>query len=383
MNKVCLAIVVVVVLATCGALTACERQATPQSRTIFFAGEAVANVDETVQGRHVTRVVRLGDERITTEVDLDALGFVVAATYDRPKKRHLTLRGDRIVDDGGRFLRLPDGPLTLVELVPRLRVTTPTRAVLLDLSSAEFLPVTISRKGPEIVVVDDGGATVIRAVPEGQRSGPGVFVEGDAAGAVSSPVDVVVPGLRNLLGKRLAGEAGKVPLPSTFAPAPSASSPALFLESDDPAVRAFAACSGSALDDARRIAEATHAKVDAAKSAEPPSALHMLHHGGDCDGAAALVAASLRACGHPARAVVGYTLKDAGSGNARLVPHALVEVYAGTSWTKVDATVPSLGDPDSLFLTVAEGLGGALTMGRVLGRVDAGDVVGAVVDGSR
>ena len=362
-------------------VSGCERPATPQSRTIFFAGEAVASVDETVQGRHITRVVKLGDERITTEVDLDAAGFVVAASYDRPKKRHLTLRGDQIVDDGGRSLRLPDGPLTLVELVPRLRVTTPTRAVLVDLSSAEFLQVTVKRKGPEIVVVDDTGVTIVRAVPEGQRSGPGVFVEGDAASAASSPVDVVVPGLRNVLGKRLGGEARKVPLPSTFAPAPAASLPALFLESDDPAVVAFAACSGSALDDARRIAEATHALVDAAKSAEPPSATHMLRHGGDCDGAAALVTASLRACGHPARALVGYTLKDAGRSNARLVPHALVEVYAGTSWTKVDATVPSLGDPDSLFLTVAEGLGGALTMGRVLGRVDAGDVVSA--DGSR
>ena len=108
----------------------------------------------------------------------------------------------------------------------------------------------------------------------------------------------------------------------------------------------------------------------------------MLQAGGDCDGAAALVVASLRACDHPARAVVGYRLIEAATESARLVPHAVAELYrkpgsaedAGV-WWRIDATVPALGDLDDVFLPVAEGLGGALSMGRVLGILEPGDVV--------
>jgi hypothetical protein len=52
---------------------------------------------------------------------------------------------------------------------------------------------------------------------------------------------------------------------------------------------------------------------------------------------------------------------------------------------KVDATMPALGTLEDTFLPVAEGLGGALSLGRVLGVVDGGDVVagdrGPVVGG--
>jgi transglutaminase-like putative cysteine protease len=121
-----------------------------------------------------------------------------------------------------------------------------------------------------------------------------------------------------------------------------------------------------------------HRLVDADKADEPPSALAMLRHGGDCDGAAALVTATLRACGLPARPVVGYRLVDAGGARARLVPHALAEVYSTSGWMRVDATMPALGILDDVFVPVGEGLGGALSMGRLLGVLDGGDLVADV-----
>lgn len=355
---------------------ACERAAPGEKRTVFFANDAVASVVEVVDGSDVVRTVTLdgSDEVVVTRATVDARGFVVRADYRRPGKRHLRYADGAIVDDGGRRLTVSQ-PVVLVELLPRVRTTQPTRATLLDLSSAEALAVSIERRGPEIVAVSDG-VVVVRALPEGQRSGPGVFVEGDAAAAApAAPVVVAVPGLRSLKGKVLGGEAKRLTPPSTWAPTPADAQPGLFIEANDAAVVEFAGACGSVADDARRVGEAVHEKVDAKKTQDPPSALGMLQHGGDCDGAAALVAAALRACGHSARPVVGYKLKDPGTEAARLVPHAVVEVYAGSSWMRVDATVPALGDLEDVFVPVAAGLGGALTMGRVLGRIDAGDVV--------
>lgn len=357
-------------------LLGCDRTKIGETRTIFFANDAVASVVEAVDGDRVVRTVKLDDEVIVSDVRVDKDGFVVSADYLRPGKRHLRYARGQIVDDSGHSLTVST-PVVLVDLLHRLRTTRTTRATLLDLSSAEALEVTVSRKGPEIVVVAADGSVVARAIPEGQRAGPGVFVEGDiAANVAASPVVVAVPGLKSLKGKRLGGEAARLTPPSTLAPSPADSQPGLFIESDDAAVKAFAGVCGGAFDDARRIGEAVHGLVDPKKTDQPPSATQMLAHGGDCDGAAALVAAALRACGHPARPVVGYRLKDKGTEAARLVPHAVVEVYAGSSWTRVDATVPAIANTDDDdFLAIAVGLGGALSMGRILGRVDAGDVV--------
>ena len=72
------------------------------------------------------------------------------------------------------------------------------------------------------------------------------------------------------------------------------------------------------------------------------------------------------------------------------MPHALAEVYSDGLWSKVDPTVPAIGPLNDTFLPIAEGLGGALTMGRVLGVLDAADLVSlppavsvAVPDGPR
>lgn len=382
----------VAVLVVLAVLSGCKRSAGSEARTVFFGADAVGVVDEAVVGDTVTRVFARAGEQITTRAVVDAQGFAVSAEYVRPHKRSLRLHNRQVVDDAGHAFDLrafgdAAERVLLVDLVHKSRVSGRVRAVLLELSSAEALAVTVERRGPEIVVVDDAGAVVVRAVPEGLRTGPGAFAEGDADAAVrpARPVSLEVPGKKSVRGLRLGGAGKRVPPPSTFAPPPELRAPSLFIESDDPAVARFAACPatttttmtpGATLEVARALAERVHPLVDASKVDEPPSAKGMLTRGGDCDGAAALVAAAARACGVAARVVVGYRLVDAGAASARLVPHAVAEVYAGGSYVMVDATVPTLSAPDS-FVPVATGLGGALSMGRVLGVVDGNDLVSA------
>ena len=376
-------VVVVVVVALAGGCPA--RQATPaQRRTITFRGEAVATVAESVDRNHVVRETAFDGDTIVLDATLDDAGFATGAIVTR-KRGARVVRALRLVDGkvapvddtaAAHALVLPPRPVVLLELVHRLRVTRPTDAVVVDLGAGEFLPIRVERRGPEFVVVDDRGAVVVRALPEGDRTGPGAFAEGDAPPSLPSPpVELAVPGTPTLRGLALP-RATKIVSPP---PEATSKAPALFLESDAIDVVDFAKprCGGEPLEVARRIAEAVHPLVDACKSDEPPSASAMLHHGGDCDGAAALVTAALRACGVPARPVVGYRLVDAGSARARLVPHAVSEVYTSTGWMRVDATMPALGVLDDVFVPVAAGLGGALSMGRVLGVLDGGDLVAA------
>lgn len=372
-------------------LLACNRSGAPSTtRTVFFRGEAVATVVEQTPGpRLITRVTRLNDNVITLTATLDADGFALAAVSDRPGRRHIELKAGSIFDDLGHRVAVP-GRVLLLDLVHRVRATRKQTATLLDLASAESIPVTVERKGPQIVVVDVNGRVVVRADPEGLRLGPGAFAEGDAAPSLPlSLVEIEVPGLRSVAGKMLGGPALAVQLPTTTT-TPAHLAAGIFFESDDPAVKALVACTGLPLPDAVAVAEKVHKLVDAAKVDEPPSARGMLAWGGDCDGAAALVTAALRSCGHPARAVVGFKLLAAGTAKARLVPHALAEVYSDGLWSKVDPTVPAIGPLNDTFLPIAEGLGGALTMGRVLGVLDAADLVSlppavsvAVPDGPR
>ncbi|MDP2344641.1 MAG: transglutaminase domain-containing protein [Deltaproteobacteria bacterium] len=355
----------------------CERSNTQTTRTVFFRGEPVATVVETTaSAREIKRVTRLNDETITLTASLDVDGFAIAATSDRPGVRHMELKDGAVVDAFGH--RIPvAGRVLLVELVHRVRATGKNAATLVDLSSAEILAVTVERRGPEVVVTDAAGRVVVRALPEGSRVGPGVFAEGDTAPLLpAAPVEIELPGRRSVKGAVLAGAADHVKKPTTTTTAADLAA-AIFLESDDPRVKSFAACLGSPLPDALAIAERVRPLVDAKKRDQPPSALGMLAAGGDCDGAAALVVAALRSCGHPARALVGYKLTAVGSADARLVPHAVAEVYSDGLWTKVDATVPAIGSLDDVFLPVAEGLGGSLTMGRVLGVIGASDVLTA------
>jgi len=366
-------------------------------RQIYFRGEAIASVVETVDRQalprgaveRVRRVVHLdalGGADVVLDASLDAAGFVVAARYERPGQRTVEIKNGSMIVDNGAAIVLPAGPLVVVELLPRLRTTTTVAATMVDISSAEHVATSIKRRGPEIVaLVDD--RVVVRARPEGRRAGPGAFVEDDAApGRPNADAAIALPGVTTMRGRALGGAARHLPR-ITATTSPAHLRPAPFIESGAPRVVAFAKplCRASETDTARAVAEAVRPLVDARAVAVAPGALRMLQAGGDCDGAAALVVASLRACGFPARAIVGYRLIDGGTDSARLVPHAVAEVYRATAagssdgaWWRIDATVPALGDLDDVFIPVAEGLGGALSMGRVLGVLEPADVVDGV-----
>jgi len=359
-------------------------------RTISFRSEPVALVDEAVvdpPGAVVQRVVRdtelLGaGGRTRLEVDLDDRGLAIAARYTRPGQRTVELRPDGVVVvDGVARLTLPP-PVLVIDVLHRVRATSPLDVTLFEPASAEALPARLAREGPGLVVRAVGGGEVLaRALPEGPRHGPGAFAEGDVAPERPwAPVEIPTPGRTGVAGLRFA--TGPAPPAPDDAVVDADSRPGPFIESDDEAVRAFATplCGGDALDTARRLGEAIRPRVDADARVSAPGARRMLQGGGDCDGAAALAVAALRACGHPARVVVGYVLVAPGP-SARLVPHAVAEVYrredAGGSgrWWRLDPTVPSLTDHDERFVAVATGPGGALSMGRLLGLVDEGDLV--------
>lgn len=368
------------------------------SRLVYFRGEAIATVTEQVDREHVSadavehisrRVTldALDNDVVTLDADLDADGFARSARYVRPQQRDVQLAhvdgAPVLVVDGTLRQPLPKRPVVVLELLPRVRTTARHDVTLIDLSSAETVAARIERRGPDIVaLVDD--RVIARALPEGRRTGPGAFVEDDAPPRrPTADVAIAVAGARHIRGKRLGGVARDLP-PLRTAVDDSDRLPGPFIESTADVVKAFAAplCRPALTETARVVAEAVHARVDARETASAPGAVAMLRHGGDCDGAAALVVASMRACGFASRAVVGYRLVDAGTDSARLVPHAVAEVYrpdaaadGSGGWWRIDATVPALGDLDDVFVPVAEGLGGALSMGRVLGVLEPGDVV--------
>ena|GEM_PF-1730852 len=372
-------------------------------RQVFFRGDVIAAVDEAVArtplagaAERVSRTTRLENQGSTTlTADLDSDGLALAADYVREGERTASLRRDRMMIIDGREVGAIEGPVVLLELLHRVRLTKAREVTLLELSSSEHRRVTLRRQGPAIVALavvdghsdgdgDGDGDVLVRALPEGLRTGPGAFAEGDDAPELpGAAVDVAVEGLTSVRGLQLGGAARTVPAdrPATDADR----RPGPFIESDADAVTAFARplCRPDVLETARLVGEAVKGRVDPGATAVAPSALRMLAAGGDCDGAAALATAALRACGHPARALVGYRLVDGGTQTARLVPHALTEVYRqgnddGTTpgrWWRLDATVPTLTDADTRFVPVAEGLGGPLTMGHLLGVVDASDFV--------
>jgi transglutaminase-like putative cysteine protease len=359
-------------------------------RTVSFRGEAVALVDERIvdpPGAVVQRVIRdvelLGSgEHTRLEVDLDDRGFAIAARYERPGQRTVELRPDgRVVVDGIARLDL-DKPVLVIDVLHRVRATSAVSVTVFEPSSAEVTAARLLREGPNLVLRPlDGDDVLARALPEGPRHGPGAFAEGDVTPERPwSPVEVPVPGRTSVAGLRFA--VGPRPPGATDNVVDADRRPGPFIESDAPEVLAFATplCADDPLTTAQRLGEAIRPRVDADARYGAPGARRMLTSGGDCDGAATLAVAALRACGHPARVVVGYRLVEPGPA-ARLVPHAVAEVYrrsrAGDagSWWRLDPTVPALTDSDDRFITVATGPGGALTMGRVLGLVDEGDLV--------
>ena len=357
-------------------------------RTLYFAGAPVARIEERLdvdgRTRSVTPIATLeetGEQTVLTAT-LDAQGFALAGRYVRGILREVSLEQ---LAAPTRFA--PPRRVVLIDLLGHVQPPSPTEVAIVDLSSAEVIAGRVERRNAEIVAVDRFGAVIARANVEGHRSGPGVFFEGDGAPATArAPVEIptveprangawLLVGVGDVLGALSADGPGQRRLgdalvhssePVVEAPSTDTLAPQPFIESDDARVVAWAgALSGGAdpLAQAARLVEAIHPMVDATKRAVPPGAVVMLERGGDCDGAAALLTAGLRARGTPARPVVGYRWVE-----GRFVPHAWVEVYTPAGWMLADATVPRLGD-DSTYLKLFDGLGGALTMGRVLGRL--------------
>ena len=382
----------------------CGRAHPTESKSLYFRGEAVGQVDETVDGRTVSRKTALhggaaASAGIQSELTatLDSQGFVTAARYQRAGQRTVAFDGTQLIDERGSRLVLQNTRVVLLDVLPRVVPRSSTEVSIVDLSSGEVLPGRVERRGAIVVALDAAGAEVARARSDGLRIGPGAFAEGDAPphtsdAAVEPAFDgrtldgvLVLGGIEALRGALQLEGPGAVPvddddralrvlmLPAhrfTAPPLASERLPGLFLQSAAPEIIAFArrhARGASALEDARTIALAVHPLVNADRRDKAPSALSMLARGGDCDSAAALVTAALRALGHAARPVVGYRLVDAG-GPHRLTPHAWVEVYTGHDWQMVDATLPGVGVLAG-HLKLFHGLGGALTMGRVLGRL--------------
>lgn len=369
-----------------GAGIACPAGEAPVARrTLFFSGAPVARIEERVlgsgAGRAVTRRVLLEDsgEESTLTATLDAQGFATAARYRRGALRQVALEELSGVLGGRRVV--------LIDLLGHVQPAAVTEVIVVDLSSAEVLAGRVERRGAEVVALDERGAVLARANVEGHRTGPGAFFEGDSAPSMARvPVEIPAVDPRGVAGWRLLGAAELAAAlvadgpgqrrvddavrrsvePFTPPPPPGATRPAPFVESEDARVVAWARAipgDDDALALSARLLEAVHPLVDARKRALPPSAVVMLEHGGDCDGAAALLTAALRARGVPARPVVGYRWVE-----GRFVPHAWTEVYTPSGWILADAAAPRLGD-DPTYLKLFEGLGGALTMGRVLGRL--------------
>lgn len=389
------------VVVACVTLACPGRRAPVDERTLFFRHEPAADIEEAVEddgsGKHIVRRMRLSNgEVIETNARVDACGFVFEAHYRRGNRRAVDLTLHALTDGSGAQLTLVP-PLVAVDLLRHANPPVPTMVTIVDLASGEAIAGLVERRGSSVSLLDDKGGLVARCNIEGSCSGPGAFFEGsahddDGAPALdTAPVELALVATGRRRGLRLVGiddvraaleldgpgqragvpatvayvDDGAMPLVSS--PSPKDRAPGLFIESADAAVIAFASehTSGTpqALADALSLIPAVSALVNPAAVDAPPSATEMLAHGGDCDGAAALMTAALRARGHAARPVVGYRLCD-----GRFVPHAWTEVYTDLGWFLIDTTVPRLGSDDE-HLRLFTGLGSALTMGRVLGRL--------------
>jgi hypothetical protein len=380
-------------------LMSCDDKRVPvQERTLFFRGDPVAQIEERVEddglGKRVHRRVRLpNSEIVETNARVDGYGFLVDATYRRGEVRTVTFIDGKLSD--GTTSIAVEGAVVAIDMLRHVQPAGRTAVTLVDLSSGDALAGRVDRQGASVIATDEKGGLIARCNVEGLCTGPGAFFEGDSAPSLDiAPVEpsLVAKGRPRALrlmgvletlgalaldgpGQRAAGVGAieyvdDAARPLTTPPNAHEREAALFIESNDAAVRTFAGTAGEPLADAARIADAVFPLVDPAATDKPPSAKAMLTTRGDCDGAAALVTASLRALGHAARPVVGYRFVEDGTGaGGRFVPHAWSEVYTPTGWVLIDATVPRVGGSADTYVKLFHGLGSALTMGRVLGRV--------------
>ncbi len=384
-------------------LCACPPDPAPAAagqRTLYLGTQPVGTIREENAGPQLQRTSRLtghaADEPAVTRLSLDPRGFVQSARYMRSSARghrsvlleHRTLT-DRL--SGVQVsLAAPDRPVVLLDVLHHVaRPAAPIDVLVVDLASGEqLLGRLLPRAGGGVALVSDTGVPIahVTAPTEhaaGVRQGPGAFVEG-AAGATPAVLHPDAPAVRDhhrlcLTGIDPRGLAldgagqrdlggGCVELDRDHHPPAEAWGPVteLFIEHGDPTVQRFAATLTRDRPAATAVAmaEAIHRLLDTSQGGGPPSAREAIaRRTGDCDDATAWLVAGLRAAGLTARPVVGYRAHE-----GHYVPHAWAEVALDGAWYAVDAMVPGLG-AFSTHLRLFEGLGGPLTMGRVLGRL--------------
>jgi hypothetical protein len=271
--------------------------------------------------------------------------------------------------------------------------SAPTTVTLWDAAGFDALSVIHRREGNQRVWRDSRGVEVIRIDGAGQQHGPGAFFLGDdgaRSGAATAPVHHPWPSEAALSVQLV----GLVPMSRLVLDGPQQQvlseqpfvvrfrsgvqdfsatelglDAALTADDDDPRLLSFArGGSRDALADVLEILPRVHALVRDGVHSQP-SAAGMILEGGDCDGAALLLAATMRVRGHRARPVVGYVLRE-----HRWSPHAWAEVWVdGKGWIAVDATGPVI-EPLGTHLRLFVGAGSAWTMGRVLGVISIGPV---------
>lgn len=292
-------------------------------------GKKYADVNEIVRANRVRgellqRRYILVDEpkdAILMLASLDGQGFAIGASYRRegPKgKRYVELTWEpregpdrrRVLFSRGddEVLALPDKPVVLLGLEERLHARPNQDVVLLDLENA---------------------------VPRMARiNGRGLLEFPTAAPRVSAQDEIT--------------------------PAHKARAP--FLESQTNMVATW--CRGQGMGDAaveaaKKVALAVKPKISAERAGGPPSALMAVMIGGGDESGAALVAACMRALGHPGRVVTG-TVSDSGIET----PRTWAQVHDGTAWVDVDPLDIDLEGKQALVHQPRlEGFRGPLTTG--------------------
>ena len=360
---------------------------------------------------HRTSVSASAPDVVTrVEAWLQRDGTVFRATWSRQHKGQTRSVSGEVA---GAFVRIQESagairysPISTAWVLPETlhvwQSESGASVTLVDLSTGESLVLQSRLERNALLFVDDNGSEFARREAGGVRVGPGSFTEftiHEGPAPIGHPARPFVdfprrsltgawwlkgvdPSWSNLSlfgpAQRFSVHKGRVKthhdpsLRDRRMPAPRDYLPALGIESDQVAIQRFSANALTstsnemdALRDAWRLAQFIHKRMKFSERGGPPSALATLEtFVGDCDNATALLVAALRARGHAARAVVGYRVW-----NGLLSPHAWAEVYTGEEWQSVDPTIPAKG-PLLTHLRMFEGLGSALSMGRVLGRLE-------------
>jgi hypothetical protein len=371
----------------------CTSTARDSTQSISLAGQVVATRTTHVVGSPATQVTLQtrfegGGPSSRVEMNFDA-ARTLREVHHRRASVEVDLRDHGVTtkdhDDTLRVVHLPPTRVLTVDALLHVGRIPAGQAVLVDLAARDAMMVSVDHLPGGLRLMDLSGVEVVRTNGESSWLGPGAFAGGDAPPQrgesvlqpwpTNEPMDVALMGVPAMTRLALDGPGQRVlsqqpwrirfdPLARDWHPTNPADAPWLEMEDDLPLLHAFAsAAPKNWRDDVLELLPKVHAKL-VASPREPPSVRGMLTSGGDCDGAALLLAASLRVRGHSARPVVGYVLRK-----QTWHPHAWTEVWSpDEGWVAVDATGPVVS-PQGTHLRMFVGVGSQLTMGRVLGVV--------------